>query len=94
MKNTSKRTISTLLTLALALGLLTAVPMTAGAASNATTIDIGDSWFGNTDYSTENWSYNQSTHAIQAASNVTVVGVTGRAGTRSVTTSLKLSISL
>ena len=82
MKNTTKRTrnarpyVSALLALALVFGLFAAMPITASAASNNATINIGEGWLGNSDQMLADWAYSASAHAINVRSNsvVTVVG--------------------
>ena len=87
MKAKSRKPISALLALALALGLLAAMPIAVGAESGDNRIDLDDSWFGSANTSTSAWEYDAPMNTFKVHGDVTVTGtVTGA------TKSLRLDI--
>ena len=79
MQTKAKKLISTLLTLAMLVSLITTMPLTAGAAHDNSTIDL--SQLGGQDVPTgtyTNWSYVNSTNTITLTGNVTIVGTRAR----------------
>ena len=82
MKAKPRRLISTLLTLSLVLSLIYALPITANAATNntASTINLEDDWFGNSDFGfAGSWMYDADSNRIVVYDDVEVIGTVDNA---------------
>ena len=82
MNAKSRRLISTLLTLSLVLSLVYALPITASAATNstATTINLEDDWFGNSNFGfAGSWMYYADLNIIYVYDDLEVIGTVNNA---------------